>query len=128
MRILHMIFVFAFAQALNAGCHEALPREAPELLVGVWKTTNPRYAERYFEIRNTELIIGTSKGEAEVHALRGVESKVADDRLSYALHYGEADGGESILAFYFDGNIRLVNQEDILWTRAKKRDETPTAH
>ena len=35
----------------------------PDDLIGVWETTAPTYADRFFEIKTDEVIFGTGEGK-----------------------------------------------------------------
>lgn len=128
MRILQMLLAIALVGGLCGGCRQALPREAPPSVLGVWRTSHPRYEGRYFEIRTTALVIGTGAGEAEEHALRGVACDATGDGLHCTLYYDDTDGAESALAFVYDGDIRLANQEGIAWTRTEASHEASTTN
>ena len=50
----------------------------PEDLIGVWETTSPAYADRFFEIKAKEIIFGT--GEEKFDAYPITKIRIEKDR------------------------------------------------
>jgi len=45
----------------------------PGDLIGVWKTTAPTYADRFFEIKTDEVIFGIGEGNFDTYAITRIE-------------------------------------------------------
>ncbi len=105
------------------GCRSVKNKTVPDELVGVWKTSAPNYADRYFELKKDAIIFGTGKGSASVNAILKVE-EVREEKekvVLYVIHYTNEGGKDYLLSFYYDptdaGRIRFKNQMQIEWTR-----------
>jgi len=104
---------------LGSGCHPYFG-DRLERVIGVWETTDPRYAGKSFEItRENELLLGL--GELGVERCSIDEAEVAGGpaRLEYRITYSTPEGDEALFAFLVDPNevIRLRNQDEVLWKR-----------
>jgi len=91
----------------------------PAELLGVWSTTDPRYADRAFEIKTDSLIFHTGDGSFTEHSIRSV-NVVQDDSIPlYVVDYLNNDDAY-MFSFYFDsesGTIQFQNQREMTWTR-----------
>ena len=91
-------------------------------LLGIWKTTAPRYAGRFFELATDIVVFGTGDGGAEVHSIATVEAVPEDQLRLYTVWYraGETEESDQLaFRFYHDpvqNLITLKHQEDIPWT------------
>ena len=103
------------------GCQPETNTTVPDELVGVWKTSAPKYADRFFELTKDVVIFGTGEKNDLVHAILNVEEVRANKRILYTIHYGNEEGQEYEWSFYYDsangGAIRFKNQEEIGWTK-----------
>ena len=113
--VLVLLLVGAFS-----GCRGALLESVPDELVGVWKTTSPRYEDRFFEISEDLIVFGTGGRNTEAHRILSIREALEDERLLYAISYESAEGEEYGFFFYYDpagsGVIRFKNQQDMAWT------------
>ena len=50
-------------------------RELPAELYGVWRTDEPRYADRFIELAAGEIVFGTGGGDSSQHAITSVEAE-----------------------------------------------------
>jgi hypothetical protein len=109
------IFVVSF------GCRSERTRTVPDELVGVWKTSEPRYADRFLELTRTSIAFGTGEGKADVRSVAAVEKAREDGKILYTVSYADPEGHESTFSFYYDparaGVIRLKNQQSFEWTK-----------
>ena len=114
-----LVLVFFLVGAFS-GCRVARLESVPDELVGVWKTTSPRYQDRFFEISEDLVVFGTGGRNTEAHPIVSISEALEDERLLYAISYESAEGEESEFSFYYDpagsGVIRFKNQQDMAWT------------
>jgi len=105
---------------LMLGCHAQQQSTLPGELVGVWKTTAPKYADRYFELKSDTIVFGTGGRTRSMHAIDSIEQTREGHLTLYTIFYTE-DGARSQWSFYYDPargqSIRLRNQTDIVWTK-----------
>ena len=115
----------------------------PDKLYGVWKTDNPEYADRYFEIRADEIVIGLGGGDSSTQTISKVDTQSQGTTTRYVIHATsfEASGGsegkhdasfrpedmhEVIWSLDYDpsagGTIRLQNPPKLVWRKAPKGD------
>ena len=92
----------------------------PQELQGTWRTTEPRYAGRRFELLNDQVVFQV--GDSSFTVDRFVVSRVKKNRSArgdlYRVFYDGPDGALYQFAFTFDGSIiRFANQPDFSWTR-----------
>jgi len=89
----------------------------PDHLLGVWKTSEPKFAGCKIEFRQEVLILGLKSGEEEYHAIKKVESVEERDRpVRHTIHYRDGEGRESKLTLLysppFDGAFQLKNHPE----------------
>jgi hypothetical protein len=90
----------------------------PDHLLGVWKTSEPKFAGCKIEFRQGVLILGLKNGEEEHLAIKKIESVEERDRsVRHTVHYKDADGQKSKLTLLhsppFDGTLQLKNSPEI---------------
>lgn len=95
----------------------------PGEFLGVWKTVDPRYLDRFFEITPTSIVFGVGEGGVEAYPIVAVEEVRERDAVLHAISYRNQDGQDSRLSFYYDprdaGVIRFKHQRSIQWTKAR---------
>lgn len=104
------------------GCQGGKIQSVPDELQGVWKTSEPGYADSSFELRHNTLIFGLGEGEFDSYYINYLKMKRDRDGKStvYIFYYEDEVGEEYILSmFYYEDNdiIKLQYQEHIVWTR-----------
>ena len=109
--------------AMFAACQ---PRKAPVLptgLLGVWKTVDPQYADRFFEIASTRISFGTGDGNVESYPIVAVEEVGEGQAMLYTISYRNRDGHAYRFSFYYDSSdasvIRFKHQRASQWTRGR---------
>jgi hypothetical protein len=109
--------------ATICGCQPGNGHTVPEHLLGVWKTSHPKYADRYFEIRKDVIIFGQGEGKSEFHAIADVDQSADGESTLYTITHVNHDGQRFTFAFYYrpddHGALWFKNQKDIKWTRRK---------
>ena len=91
----------------------------PAELLGVWSTTDPRYADRAFEIKTDSLVFQTGDGSFTKHSIKSVDLVQDDSIPLYVVDYLNNDDAYTF-SFYFDsesGTIQFQNQREMKWTR-----------
>jgi hypothetical protein len=97
------------------------PVPLPPHLVGVWRTSEPKYADRFVEISDHTVVFGTGGGTRTIHAISHVSFVDERGRLLYTVWYWDGPPDDRVgqtLSFYYDPEprvIRLKNQQDIAW-------------
>ncbi len=95
----------------------------PGDLIGVWKTTAPTYADRFFEIKTDEVIFGTGDGNFDTYAITRIEIEKDREQKGtlYTIGYKNPTGQEYKFSFYYEltnqGVIRFKNQQEMIWTK-----------
>ena len=102
---------------------EPPPRYVPPELIGVWRTTDSVFADRFIEFSSATISFGT--GEATISQtgfMNGVEMTTEGGKNLYIFHY-KLDGSDAQLSFFYDGpdgeGLRLRNRNGVLWTKQK---------
>lgn len=122
-----LVFVTLSFLILFLGCQCGKKETLPDYLIGVWKTTGPSYADRFFEIKKDEIVFGTGEGSFNTNAIIYIEAeKIRGEKTSlYTIHYKDRDGEKGAFSFHYDpamnGVIRLKNQKQFAWTRASRQ-------
>lgn len=103
------------------GCQSQTSNTVPEKLLGVWKTSHPKYADRFIEIKNDVIIFGTGGESFELHALADTSESREGKFFFYTISHINHHGQRYTFAFYYDlddgGTMRFKNQRRIIWTK-----------
>jgi hypothetical protein len=117
------------------GCAQKGDETLPPDLVGVWKSSAPRFKYDTLQL-SKEYIVFTS-GEFQdfinVNFIQKVERKPERNHVFYVIHYENIHEQEYKFSFYYyptkGGVIRLKNQMDSEWKKVKSvagRKRPPT--
>jgi len=93
----------------------------PAGMIGSWITGNPRYADRYIEIRPDTMTFGTGGVASRTYKILGCEEvESAKGKTLYTLHVADAAGTVFNRPLYLDGlhHLQFKNQPNIVWTRS----------
>jgi hypothetical protein len=104
----------------------------PQHLIGVWKTSEPRFANCQIEFIEGLVILGLMNGEEQYNSIQKVESVEESGRsVLYSFHYRDAEGRESKLTFLYEadsgGTIQLKNHTEI-WKKTDKEGARDAIH
>jgi len=93
-------------------------------VLGTWRTEEPRYADRYFELRaDRRLVIGVGRGAVTIGGLvELVATRTHPRQIDYVIEYEDPSGTESVLRFELDPEteqIRMANQPGVVWNRVE---------
>ena len=122
MKVERVWIIIVYLMVL-AACQGGGKAAVPDELIGVWETTAPTYADRFFEITAREVIFGTGEEKFDTYPITKI--KIEKDRVEqktlYIICYKNMDGQEYKFSFYFDpanqGKIRFKNQKEMVWTK-----------
>jgi hypothetical protein len=92
----------------------------PEDLIGVWKTADKRYVDRYFELNADRVIFSTGGWGVTAHPIDRIEEHRENGNILYIIYYPSEEGDESLFSFYYDPTqsvIRFKNQEQFEWVK-----------
>lgn len=106
------------------GCQSKGPATVPDELLGVWKTSAPKYKRCFFEITKDSITFANrdvSEG-LDVNIISKIEKTHEEKQILYTIHYKKRKGEECKLPFYYNpskgGTIRFKNQKEIEWRKA----------
>jgi hypothetical protein len=123
------ILVLILCLVLLFACQRSGKATAPVELIGVWKTTAPAYADRFFEIKTDEVIFGTGEGNFDTYPIAKIktEKDPREQGTLYTLYYKNIERQEYKFSFCYDpvnqGTIRFKNQKEMVWTKEEAKHE-----
>ena len=106
-----------------AGCGPESSKTVPEDLIGVWKTSAPKYADTFIELTRTTITFGAGVKGTHLRSVGKVTKEHNEGGTLYTVFYTDPDGQEYTFAFYYDlgdGALRWKNQRTIAWTKASR--------
>lgn len=123
LAVLGIVFAVIAAVAVVTYGMRFLPKDRtiPDELVGVWRTTDPGYVDRPFEITKTILIFHQGATDSTVHEILEVKRDEGVRETLYTIDY---DNEESVYEFSFyysaapESVIRFKNQRHMEWRKA----------
>ena len=95
----------------------------PDHIIGVWETTDERYADKPFEIRKEEVIFHTGGNNFDTYRIKEIEVGKTPQQEGnlYVIHYKLLEGKVSKFSFYYNptgkGAIVFKNQPGMVWTK-----------
>lgn len=103
------------------GCQSKDSTTVPGELVGVWKTSAPKYKGCYFELTQDSIIFAnvplsarTNNSISKIEKLHG-----SGKEIFYTIHYEDREGLGYKFSFFYDpsrgGTLRLKNQRGVVW-------------
>ena len=118
------VSVIALALLLAlAGCGPESSKTVPDDLIGVWKTSAPKYADTFVELTRTTIAFGAGEKGTHLRSVVKVTKERNEGGLLYTVFYTDPEGQEYTFAFYYDpadGMLRWKNQRTIAWMKAKQ--------
>ncbi len=113
------ILVFLF------GCQSKEPDGLPTELIGVWKTSAPKYRDCSMELTRDYVIFTNSNSAAHVDTNFVISIKRVPERghFLYTILYENIHEQKYEFSFYYypakNGVVRLKNQTDVEWIKVK---------
>ena len=96
----------------------------PDDLVGVWKTSARKYADRSLELTKESIIFGTGEGNTDIRPITKVQKVQKDDKILYTASYKNQAGQVYKFSFYYNpadgGTVRFKNQSTIVWRKEER--------
>ncbi len=114
------IFIVIALCATFWGCSFHRVVSMPEDLIGVWKTADKRYTDRYFELNADRVIFSTGGWGVTAHPIDRIEEHSEHGGILYIIYYPTEEGDASQFSFYYDpirSVIRFKNQEQFEWVK-----------
>ncbi len=106
------------------GCQSQKDNPVPANLLGVWKTSEPRYANRFFKLTKDAITFGTGGDNVDRYPIASIERTRDEEGLLYNIHYLNREGQQYAFSIYYDstnhGVIRFKNQKRFTWTRERR--------
>ena len=124
MRIACIFLTLAISVSI-LGCLSGGSEDIPTELIGVWKTSAPKYKNCSIELTRNYIVFTNSLVAAHVDTnfVLGIKQAHERRRLSCTILYENLHGQRYKLSFYYDpaegGAIRLKNQIDVEWRKVK---------
>lgn len=120
MNLTAILLGFALLAA-HLGCQSSKDKNVPSALVGVWKTSAQKYADRFFEITGEKVIFAIGEGKTDSHPIVEIETLREETGILYTITYLSAEEQQYKFIFYYDpangGVIRFKNQQHIAWAK-----------
>ena len=118
-----IIAAVAICAALLA-CESRGPESIPSEMLGVWRTSAPKYEGCFFELSKDKLSFA-NKAHLEslvIHRISKIEANTyRAEKLLCTIYYKGSEGQKHEFAFYYDpsngGSIRFKNQATIKWVK-----------
>ena len=106
-----------------AGCGPESTKTVPGDLVGIWKTSAPKYADTFIELTRSTITFGAGEKGTHLRSVVKVTKERDEAGTLYTVFYTDPGGQEYKFAFYHDpadGVLRWKNQRTIAWVKAKQ--------
>ena len=114
-------FLLLFGALLVSwGCEQGQTTVISDDMVGVWKTSDKKYEDRFIELKKEAVIFGQGDGNERVQSIQKVTVDRQKGKELYTVHYLDDQGDKDSISFYYDsvgGIIRLKHQEGIEWIK-----------
>ena len=107
------------------GCLSGGTEDIPTELIGVWKTSAPKYKDCSIELTRNYIVFTNSHVAAHVDTnfVLGIKRAPERGRFSCTILYENIHGQKYKFSFYYKpaegGLIRLKNQIDVEWRKVK---------
>lgn len=122
MNVTKIVLAFALLATI-AACQAGEDKTVPDALLGVWKTSEPKYADRHFEIRKKVIMFGTGDGTPDIYPISSIHLAPQGKDVLYTISYWNRAGQQYRFSFYYDSDpghddvIRFENQQEITWMK-----------
>ena len=86
--------------------------------------SEPKYADRFFELKKDAIIFGTGGDNVDTYPIASIERTRDEEGLLYNIHYLNRHRQRYTFSIYYDptnhGVIRFKNQKHFTWTKEKR--------
>jgi len=119
------VMVIVFLAALS-GCQFFQNDDVPEELLGVWKTSSPRYEDCSLKLDSDWVIFQNGLNTLNMNRITTVKETTEDNKTLYHIYYKDMKGQEYTLSFYYlqkaDRDlIRFQHQTEIAWLKHESK-------
>ena len=125
MKLISALIVSIFLP-LFLGCVPEREIILPDELVGLWRTSAPKYKDRYFEFTKNMLIFKIGQEEIGIHEIKDLEKTGNNRNTWYTITYLSL-GEKYKFSFSYDptngGIITIANQNGVKWSRSNSDTE-----
>jgi hypothetical protein len=115
-----ILFALLCAMGTAPGCSRSSSDTVPDSLLGIWTTSDSRYARRFFDLRPHSVTFGLGENGQTLFPVSSVEWSRDYGQSVFTVH-DEAEGwSQTSMAFYhplFDNVLVFKNQLQTYWTR-----------
>ena len=121
MKLRNALILGFFLSSL-LGCVPEKEVIVPDELIGLWSTSAPRYADRYFEFTKKTLIFKVGDEETGIHKIKELEKFGDGNATWYTVTYLSLGEKYKFSFSYYpadEGVITVVNQTNVQWARVK---------
>lgn len=98
-------------------CSESVP--FPQELCGNWRSQDASYADRYIQISENQLILGTGKGHPNIFYIEDFSQQAADARIEWTFYCEISRGGTFELTILYspgpEAVLQFKNTPDVHW-------------
>ncbi|HSB73214.1 MAG TPA: hypothetical protein VLT62_28140 [Candidatus Methylomirabilis sp.] len=120
-----VVIAIALLASLSSCKAAQEPVVLPPELIGVWKTDDPRYVDRSFELKADTITLSMGGGGNDPYPIQKLEKRQDPPGTSYLLTYRNSVAGiQDTLSFDYEmgagGAIRFKNQRNIVWKKEPK--------
>ena len=117
------VLIAAFLLACAFGCQPERNTIVPEQFLGVWRTTEPRYKDRFLEFTTYSIDFGTGGNTLGSFNIWNIERVSGSQKDLYIITYLDESLGHFKLAFHYvpagGGEIRFKNQKRLTWRKER---------
>ena len=110
--------------AIFLGWHCGYEKSAPNEIVGVWKTSDQRYVDRFITIDTYTIRFGIGEGKVNIYTINKVKKTSEEGGTLYTIYYENGEGVWYKFAFYYSpengGTMRKKNQKQIIWKKSNR--------
>lgn len=93
--------------------------DVPKELMGTWRTDSVSHSDRFLEIGEARISVGTGEDQVSTGFIQNIEVQNKNGRLLYRISFS-VEGVQNQVGFYFDSaaqTIQFQNQQNMLWRR-----------
>jgi hypothetical protein len=116
-----VVWLAVFLALVTLSCGKI--KSASKDLIGIWKATDIRYNDTYFEIEKKAITFRAKGGDSNSYAIVEIKKELMQDGLwvEYIIFYKDKDKRKVEFPFYFNGSdksvIRFKNQPNLVWRK-----------
>lgn len=105
---------------MSWGCEQGQTTIISDEMVGVWKTSDKKYEDRFIGLKKDVVILGQGDGKESIQPIQKVTMVRQNGKDLYTVQYLDDEGDKDSISFFYNpvgGIITLKNQNSIEWTK-----------